>query len=425
MSAVCAAKLPSRTRGVLVAKKKSVSRKKKTASKTTRVAKKTKTPRKATAAKKPAKAAPRAKAARKAGSARKARSAATAPPAQIEPMDLERIVELDFIRTTEAAALNAYRWLGKGDPRRAHAAAVDALRGTLDLISIAGTVLFGDGLNPQRAGLQPNDKVGNWHKGALKVTLAAIPIDGADLVARGRWGALSMLVAVRSDADSESALFQAPCQLMHKIAYGPAVKAGPGQVHLGASVRDNLEIIAGKLGKRIMDLTVALLDREYNQHLVDDIRQAGASARLFGDGDVACMMAPSLPDTGIDVYMGIGGSVETVVASAAVKCLDGDILARVVPKTKPEKAAALKALGPDAESIQLHAGDLAHGDNIVFCATGVTDGSVLRGIHINGHTASTSSVVMRSRYGTVRRIAATHDLSRKTIRSYSHGESKL
>ena len=343
----------------------------------------------------------------------------------IAPLDLERIVELDFMRTTEAAALSAYRWLGKGNAKAAHAAAVDAVRGTLDLTSVSGTVLFGDGLDPLRGGLARGEKLGNWAAGTLTVALAAIPIDGVGLVARGVWGAMSLLVAARPTDTGQSGLMDMPCKYMKKIAYGPAVKSGPGRVNLDASVRDNLEIIGGKLGKRMQDLTVALMDRKENATLVHDIRKAGASARLFVDGHVACMMAPSLPDTGIDVYMSFGGAVEALVAAAAVKCLAGDVLARLMPQNAREQKAVVRALGKGALEEQFHADDMARGENIIFCATGISDGSILRGVHVDGNRAATSSVVMRSRYRTVRKVSATHDLSKKTIRRRSEGEGKL
>lgn len=190
---------------------------------------------------------------------------------QIDVVDLERLVELDFVRTTEAAALNAFRWLGKGDPTAAHAAAVDAMRGTLDSTSVSGTVVFGDGLKRQTGGINVGEKLGNWHEGSLAINLATVPIDGIDLVARGIIGALSVIVAVRGD-DENSGLADIPCRYVNKIAYGPAVHAGPAQVHLDASPRDNLEIIAMKLGKRVQDLSVLVLERERHKQLIQDIR---------------------------------------------------------------------------------------------------------------------------------------------------------
>ena len=344
---------------------------------------------------------------------------------QIAPVDLERIVELDFVRTTEATAFNAHRWYGRGDPQAAHAAAVDAMRGTMDSTSVSATVIFGDGLKPQTDSIEPGEKLGNWLEGSLNIKLATIPIDGIDLVARGLPGAISVLVAA-CDSENSSALFNPPCCYMEKIAYGRVVKEGPSKLHLDASVRDNLEIIALKLGKRLQDLKVVVLDRKRHEKLIHDIRKAGASVRLINDGEISACIAVSLPDPIFDVYMGIGGAAETVMAGAAINCLGGDMLARLAPSDEQEKQQIIDSLSEDALGKHYHAEDLARGDNIVFCATGISDSYFLRNIHISGSTATTYSVVMRSRYRTVRYIRATHDLSRKTIRLRSaNAEAKL
>jgi len=345
--------------------------------------------------------------------------------AVIAPLDLERMVELDYVRTTEAAALNAYRWLGKGDPQAAHSATVDAMRGTMDVTSVSGTVVCGDGLKRLPGGIIDGEKLGNWHEGTLQVDLATMPIDGINLVARGLPGAMVLLVSAYH-RDNLSPFFYAPCQYMEKIAYGPAVSSGPAQVHLEASVRDNLEIIADKLKKRVQDLNVAVLDRQRHEELIVDIRKAGASVRLISDGDVAASIAPSLPNSGLDVYMGTGGSAEAVLSAAAIKCLGGDILTRMAPVDEQEKQHIADTLSPAALEQFYYAHDLVRGDSIVFCATGISESRVLKGIHVDGSIASTYSVVMRARYRTVRYIKATHDLSRKTIRLRSAGaEAKL
>jgi len=255
--------------------------------------------------------------------------------------------------------------------------------------------------------------------------LATVPIDGIQLVARGLPGAMSLLVAARSNDDGP-ALLSLPCRYMEKIAYGPTVGAGPGRVNLNASVRDNLEIIAMKLAKRVQDLNVAVLDRPRHENLIRDIRKAGAAVRLISDGDIAACIAPSLPNTGFDAYMGTGGAAEAALAAAAVKCLGGDILARMAPRDDQEKQQIIDTLSPEALDKHFCGEDLARGKNIIFCATGISDSCVLRGVRVDGRLASTSSVVMRARYGTVRYIKATHDLARKTIRLRSAGaEAKL
>ncbi|MCK5114875.1 MAG: fructose-bisphosphatase class II [Phycisphaerae bacterium] len=344
---------------------------------------------------------------------------------EIAPIDLERMVELDFVRTTEAAALNTFRYFGKGDAVGAHAAAVDAMRGTLDLTSVKGAVFCGDGLKPQPSGIDVGEKLGNCREGALEVDMALLPIDGVALVDRGLDGAMSILAAACHD-DRGPVFLDVPCRYMEKIAFGPQVKAGPAQVHPNASVRDNLEIIANKLNKRVQDLKVAVLDRKRHEKLIADIRKAGASVCLINEGDVAASIAPSLASSSFDVYMGIGGAAETVLAAAAVKCLGGDILARPAPVDEQETKRVIKALGEDALEKHFCAEDMVRGDSVIFCATGISNTEVVKGIHVEGRVASTYSVVMRARYGTVRYIKATHDLSKKTVRLRSAGaERKL
>ncbi|MBN1846718.1 MAG: fructose-bisphosphatase class II family protein [Sedimentisphaerales bacterium] len=339
-------------------------------------------------------------------------------------LDLERMVELDFLRTTEAAALNAYRWLGKGDPQGAHAAAVDAMRGTLGLTCIRGNVVVGDGLKPQPGPIETGEQLGIGRKGSFEADLAVLPIDGVDLVSLGYPGAMSLLAAAHHNKDVP-AFLDVPCRYMEKIAYGPAVRKGPAQVHLNASVRDNLEIIALQLNKRVQDLQVIVLDRKRHEKLVANVRKTGASVRLIREGDVAGCIAAALPDTGVDVYMGTGGAAEAVLGSAAIKCLGGDMLSRLAPTSDEEKERIVAALGDQALTRHFTAEDLVRGDSVVFCATGITSSFVLRGIHIEKAVASTYSVVMRARYGTVRYIRAEHDLGRKTIRLHSAGAEAM
>ena len=249
--------------------------------------------------------------------------------------------------------------------------------------------------------------------------------DGIDLVGQGVPVAIAILAAALR-CEQQPAFLDVPCRYMEKIAYGPAVKAGPAQVHLDASVRDNLEIIALKLSKRVQDLSVGVLDRKRHEKLIADIRKAGAAVRLISDGDVAACIAPSVPDANIDVYMGAGGAGEAILAAAAIKCLGGELLARMAPADDAEKQQITDALGPKALKWKLQADDLVRGESVVFCATAISDSFNLRGIHIDGNSTSTYSVVMRAKYRTVRYIKAIHDLSRKTIRLRSAGaEAKL
>jgi fructose-1,6-bisphosphatase II len=337
---------------------------------------------------------------------------------KVQLNNIERLIELDFVRATESAALNAFRWFGKGDPIAAHASAVDALRGALDATGVQATVVMGDGMNPQPCGIESGEIMGNGSETALEIELAIIPLDGIDLVGNGLPGAVCALVAANRLED-ESCFPQLPCRYMNKMAFGPAVNAGPGKVHLNASVRDNLEIVATQLGKRVQHLNVAVLDRPRHQDLIAKIRKAGSSVLLIREGDLAACLAPCFPETGVDLYMGTGGGAEAMMGSVAIKCLGGDILARLAPVDEEEEKKAIEVLGEGALEKLYCAEDLSHGDNVVFCATAISDSPVLNGIKINGSLASTHSVVMRSRYRTIRYIKTDHDLSRKKIRLHS------
>ncbi len=343
---------------------------------------------------------------------------------QVSLNDIERLIELDFVRATEAAALNAHRWLGKGDAKEAHDAAVDAIRGALETASVRAKVCMGDGMSSPASGIEAGEIIGGDENDALDVEVAILPIDGVKLVSEGRPGAICALLA--STGSGENHFKNIPCRYMDKLAFGPGVNAGPGKVHLNASVRDNLEIVASKLGKRVKDLSISVLDRDRHTELVAQIRKAGSSVVLIQDGDLAACMAPCFPDTGIDMYMGKGGGVEAVMAASAIKCLGGDILARVAPENDQEKQAVIDTLGNDALDTIYTAEDLVPGDNVVFSATSISHTKILPGIFIKGSLATTNSVVMRARYRTIRYMRTEHDLSLKKIRLHStKAESEL
>lgn len=334
----------------------------------------------------------------------------------------ERLMGLDMVRASEAAALNVFRWIGKGDKNTADAAATDAIRGMLNLVHMKGTCTIGEGIKDEAPGIFLGEKLGTWAEDSPPVSVALDPIDGTTLTSKGLPGALSVIAAAVTESPDDRALLAIPSVYMEKIAVGPKVKDGTGTIRMDAPVDQNLELIALKLGKRVRDLVVCILDRPRHDKLVADVRRTGASIRLIGDGDVAGAIAPSMPESGVDVYMGIGGSPEAVLAAAAIKCFGGDILARMWPRDDKERKS-LEAAG-HSEMIRkvFSSEDLAKGDGIVFVATGITDNALLRGVRVDGHTARTHSVVMRSRSRTVRYITGYHDLTRKTIRLQSEGK---
>ncbi len=332
--------------------------------------------------------------------------------ADLEP---EKLIGMDFVRASEAAALNVFRWIGKGDKIAVDAAATDAIRGMLNLIDMCGTCTIGEGIKDEAPGIFVGEKLGTWAPGSPNVSVAVDPVDGTTLTSKGLNGALCVIAAAQSDKSDSYALQAVPSVYMEKVAVGPKVKDGPGSVHIGAPVDQNLELVALKLGKRVRDLVVCILDRPRHEKLIAEVRRTGASIRLIGDGDVAGAIGPSLPDSGIDIYMGVGGSPEAVTAAAAIKCLGGEILARIWPRDDKERKELETKGYADQMDRTYCTEELARGDGIMFVATGVTDNAMLKGVRVNGHIARTHSISMRARSRTVRYITAFHDLTRKTI----------
>lgn len=334
----------------------------------------------------------------------------------------EKLIGLDLVRACEAAALNVFKWIGKGDKELADAAATDAFRGMLNLMEMCGTCSIGEGIKDKAPGIFVGEKLGSWREGMPCYSIALDPIDGTTLTSKGLPGALSVIAAAKTKSPQERALIAVPTVYMEKIAVGPQVKEGTGAIRFDVPVEQNLEMVALKLGKRVRDLVICLLDRPRHEKLIAAIRKTGASIRLIGDGDVAGAIAPSMPDSGVDIYMGVGGSPEAVLAAAAIKCLGGEILARMWPRDDAERKmlAEMKITEPEIRRVYC-AEDMASGDGIVFVATGITDNALLRGVTVQGTYARTHSVVMRSRSRTVRYIKAFHDLTRKTITLASEG----
>lgn len=337
----------------------------------------------------------------------------------------EKPIGMDLVRASEAAALNAFRWIGKGDKEAADGAATDAIRGMLNLIDMRATCTIGEGIKDEAPGIFVGEKLGTWKPDSPTLSIALDPIDGTTLTSKGLPGALSVIAAAQTDSLEHRALAAVPSYYMNKIAVGPKVKEGTGTVRFDVPLEQNLELIAIKLGKRVRDLVVCLLDRPRHETMIAEVRSTGAAIRLIGDGDVAGAIAPSMPDSGVDVYIGIGGSPEAVTAAAAIKCLGGEILARIWPRDDEEREALAEQGYDETKCDRVYTSeDMAHGEGIVFASTGITDNAMLRGVQVNGQTAITHSVVMRSRSHTVRYITAYHDLARKTIRLHTEAADK-
>jgi fructose-1,6-bisphosphatase II len=335
--------------------------------------------------------------------------------------DIERIIEFDFVRATEAAALNSLRWLGRGDKEAADAAACDAMRGMFDLMNICGEVVIGEGIKDDAPGIFKGEQLGTWLPGAPQFDIAIDPIDGTTNISKGAPNSISCIAAASPEEGVKVALRDVPSFYMRKLAYGPRViaytqKRGDS-LHLEAPISETLAIVARSLDKRVQDVVVMMLDRPRHKEIVDQIRGAGASLRMISDGDIAAAMAPAIPESNVDLYMGIGGSPEAVLAASGIKCLGGDMQCKMWPRDEKErKSLSKEGWEKDLDRI-FSADDLANGKNIVFCATGISDSALLRGVRSQGGTtAITHSILMRAKSRTVRFIRATHDLTAKTIR---------
>lgn len=335
--------------------------------------------------------------------------------------DLERIIEFDFVRATESAALNTLPWIGRGEKEKADAAACDAIRGMFDLMHIRGEVVIGEGIKDNAPGIFKGEHLGTWLPGSHKFDLALDPIDGTTNVAKGLSGSICCLAAASPEANTEASLKDIPTFYMMKLAYGAKVvrymqRTGIEILSIRNPIEEIIPIVAKALRKRIQDLVVVVLDRPRHARLVDAIRSSNAMVRMISDGDITAAIAPSIPGSGVDLYAGIGGSPEAVLAAAAIRCLGGELQAMMWPRDDEEKKQTVEQGFAQELQRVFCAADLARGNNVIFCATGVSDTALLRGVRISGPTAVTHSILMRARSKTVRIIEAYHDLAHKTIR---------
>lgn len=334
--------------------------------------------------------------------------------------DIERNIEFEFVRATENAALNAIHWMGRGDKEAADAAACDAINGVFDRVDIQGTVVIGEGIKDNAPGIFLGDRLGTWEEGAPRFDIALDPIDGTSNIAKGLPNSISVMSAAYVPDGQERGMINIPSFYSEKLAYGPKIVEAIKQQELAPICLDNsfektLIIAAAALNKRITDLVVVVLDRPRNQHYIDIVRKEGASLRLIADGDIAAAVAPSLPDSGVDLYVGIGGTPEGILTASALKALGGEILLRMWPRDDEERADLLKVVKDEQFKTIYSRDDLVPGDSSIFCATGISDSPLLPGVKLVGNTATTHSILMRARSQTVRYVRAVHNLSKKTI----------
>jgi fructose-1,6-bisphosphatase II len=313
----------------------------------------------------------------------------------------DRNLALELVRVTEAGAMAAGRWVGRGDKEGGDGAAVDAMRELVNSVTMRGVVVIGEGEKDHAPMLYNGEEVGNGE--GPDCDFAVDPIDGTTLMSKGLSNAISVLaVSERGSMFDPSAVFY-----MNKIAVGPeAVDA----IDITAPIGENIRRVAKAKNVSVADLTVCVLDRPRHKQLIGDVRAAGARCRLITDGDVAGAISACRPNTSTDLLVGIGGTPEGIIAAAAIRCMGGAIQGQLAPKDDEERQKAIDA-GYDLDQI-LMTEDLVSGDNVFFCATGVTDGDLLNGVHYYSGGCTTHSIVMRSKSGTVRMIEAYHRLSK-------------
>ncbi|HEX8536673.1 MAG TPA: class II fructose-bisphosphatase [Cystobacter sp.] len=316
---------------------------------------------------------------------------------------MDRNLAMEAVRVTEMAAIASARLMGRGGKNESDQAAVDAMRRAFDALQINGTVVIGEGERDEAPMLYIGEQVGRRHADDPSVDIALDPLEGTNLCAYGRPGA----IAVVAMAD-KGKLLNAPDTYMEKIAVGPRAR---GSIDLRRTPTENLRAIAESMKVYVSDLTVIILERERHVELIKEVRAAGARIRLIDDGDVAGAIATCFEDTGVDVLMGTGGAPEGVIAAAAVRSVGGDMQGRLVPRNAEEVARAARMGISDMAKIY-SAEDLASGD-VMFAASGVTTGDFLRGVRFFGGGCETHSVVMRSKTGTVRFIQSRHKFDKK------------
>ena len=333
--------------------------------------------------------------------------------------DPERILAFDFIRATENAALNSHPWLGRGDKNKADQAACDAIRGVLDGTNCCGTVIIGEGIKDEAPGIFIGEKIGRWTCGATTFDIAVDPIDGTSNLANGLPNSLSVIAATATDGGAHQ-MRHLPSFYVEKMAWGPrvtqAMQRDMPALSLDLPIEDVLALVAGGMMRLVNELSVCVLKRPRNEELIQRIRACGAALRLITDGDITAALAPSMPGSGIDLYVGIGGATEAVLTAAALKTLGGGMLVRMWPRDEVERELLLSTCGMAEMQRTFAVDDLVSGSSVIFCATGISDSPLLPGIQVENGKLVTSSILMRSSSRTVRHIRAVHDLDHKRVR---------
>lgn len=317
---------------------------------------------------------------------------------------MDRNLALEVVRVTEAAALSSARWAGRGNANAAAQVAADAMRRAFDGVEFSGTIVLGEGARGESPILYAGERIGTGREPELEVALD--PLDGASIVAHGRANAIAAVAL-----GDPNAFLRVAGTAMEKIAVGPRAA---GAINVTRGPEENLQAIAEAMRCHVEDLRVAILDRPRHEELIRRVREAGAQITLIADGDLSAAIATGMEGSGVDVLMGIGGSREGVLAAAALQCLGGDLQARLRPRNAAEVERAHAAGVRDLDHV-FTVEELAAGKNMMFAATGVTDGVLLKGVRFFGGGARTHSLVMRSRSGTVRLLEAIHRFDRRPV----------
>ncbi len=315
---------------------------------------------------------------------------------------MERSLSMELVRVTEAAALKSARWMGRGVKAEADDAATMAMRTVFDTIPMQGTVVIGEGEMDEAPMLYIGEKLGTGDGPGVDV--AVDPLEGTDIVAQGSWNALSVIAIA-----DKGTLLHAPDMYMNKIAVGPEAI---GMIDINAPTMDNLQAVARAKNKDIEDVVATVLDRPRHAKLIQEIRESGARIKLIPAGDVAAAINTAFENTGVDILLGSGGAPEGVLAAVALKCLGGELQGKLVPSNDDEIERCVEMGISDLNRV-FCMNDFCSGDDAIFAATGATDGELLKGVQFKGSKATTQSLVMRAKSGTVRFIDGEHSLQKK------------
>lgn len=333
--------------------------------------------------------------------------------------DLERTLEFEFVRATENAALNALAWLGRDDKNSADAAACDAIYGVFDRMHCCATVMIGEGIKDDAPGIFLGEKLGRWTQGSPHFDIALDPIDGTSNIAHGLPNSISVIAASITEDGQFHSMRHLPSFYAEKLAWGPKVvrwlERADLRINLDDPMPQTLVRLASALEKPVNKLVACLLNRPRNQALIKTLRECGVGVRLITDGDITAALAPSMPESGIDLYAGIGGATEAVLTAAALKTLGGEMLVRMWPCDEKERSELSRTHTPEELGTVFNSNDLVSGSSAVFCATGISDSPLLPGIKMENGKMVTSSLLLRAQSRTVRYMRSLHDLEHKIV----------